>query len=263
MKVIDLYERHARAYDADRSRSLQERAWLDRFLGHVPAGGTVVDLGCGSGEPIARYLIDRGIGVVGVDASPSMIDMCRARFPDSEWLVVDMRELELERRFEGILAWDSFFHLGVDDQRDMFPRFARHARHGAPLMFTSGPAEGGDRFLLRRIALPRQPWYRRVPAPLEGERFRIERAGYAGRGMRRPHGVASDLRGVARGNRPPYRRGIPVGRALKNSAEGCRNTSLPGPPWRRLQLISPSLDRGCFRDWKSDARSAVSRCCER
>jgi len=142
MKVIDLYERHARAYDADRSRLLQERAWLDRFLAHVPPGGTVLDVGCGSGEPIARYLIDRGVGVVGVDASPSMIGLCQARFPDSEWLVIDMRELELERRFEGILAWDSFFHLGIDDQREMFSRFARHARGGAPLMFTSGPAEG-------------------------------------------------------------------------------------------------------------------------
>jgi len=142
MKVIDLYERHARAYDADRSRLLQERAWLDRFLAHVPPGGTVLDVGCGSGEPIARYLIDRGVGVVGVDASPSMIGLCQARFPDSEWLVIDMRELELERRFEGILAWDSFFHLGIDDQREMFSRFARHARCGAPLMFTSGPAEG-------------------------------------------------------------------------------------------------------------------------
>lgn len=52
------------------------------------------------------------------------------------------RALELNRRFDGILAWDSFFHLAMDDQRGMFPRFASHARAGAPLMFTSGPAEG-------------------------------------------------------------------------------------------------------------------------
>ncbi|MFW6201086.1 MAG: class I SAM-dependent DNA methyltransferase [Gemmatimonadota bacterium] len=140
--VIDLYERHARAYDRDRGRSLQERAWLDRFLSHVRPGGTVLDVGCGMGEPIAAYLIGRGFDVVGVDASPSMIERCRARFPDSEWFVGDMRELDLDRRFDGILAWDSFFHLGMDDQREMFARFAAHARRGAPLMFTSGPAEG-------------------------------------------------------------------------------------------------------------------------
>jgi len=140
--IIDLYERHAEVYDRDRGRALQERAWLDQFLGHVPAGGTVLDLGCGMGEPIARYLIERGVGVVGVDASSSMIRLCRTRFPDFDWLVADMRELDLGRRFEGILAWDSFFHLEANDQRAMFPRFAAHAQRGAPLMFTSGPAEG-------------------------------------------------------------------------------------------------------------------------
>jgi ubiquinone/menaquinone biosynthesis C-methylase UbiE len=51
--VIDLYERHARAYDRDRSRFLQERAWLDRLLGYVPPGGMVLEVGCGMGERIA------------------------------------------------------------------------------------------------------------------------------------------------------------------------------------------------------------------
>lgn len=140
--VLDLYERHARDYDGDRSRSLLERAWLDRFLIHVRPGGTLLDVGCGMGEPIARYFIDRGFSVVGVDGSPGMIELCRTRFPDAEWIVADMRKLDLHRRFDAILAWDSLFHLAMDDQRGMFPRLAAHAQPGAPLMFTSGPAEG-------------------------------------------------------------------------------------------------------------------------
>ena len=140
--IIDLYERHADSYDRDRGRSLQERPWLDRFLAHVPRGGTVLDIGCGMGEPIARYLIEREMDVVGVDSSPAMIGRCRERFPGAEWLVADMRALDLGRRFDGILAWDSFFHLGVDDQRAMFRRFGAHARPGAPLMYTSGTSEG-------------------------------------------------------------------------------------------------------------------------
>ena len=101
-----------------------------------------MDIGCGMAEPIARYVLENGFQVVGIDSSPSMIAMCRARFPDSEWLVGDMRELALGRRFDGLLAWNSFFHLNVDDQRAMFPRFAAHALPDAPLMFTSGPAHG-------------------------------------------------------------------------------------------------------------------------
>jgi SAM-dependent methyltransferase len=140
--IIDLYQRHARDYDRDRSRALQERTWLERFRGYVRPSGTILDVGCGMAEPLARYLIDAGYGVVGVDSSPSLIDMCRARFPNQEWLVADMRRLALGRRFDGVLAWDSFFHLKGDDQRAMFPRFAAHALPGAPLMFTSGNSQG-------------------------------------------------------------------------------------------------------------------------
>ncbi|BAH37850.1 MAG TPA: class I SAM-dependent methyltransferase [Gemmatimonas aurantiaca] len=140
--VVGLYERHAHIYDRDRGRSLQERAWLDQFLSHVPVGGTVLDVGCGMGEPIARYIIERGFSVVGVDSSPSMIARCHVRFPECTWHVADMRTLALGRRFDGIVAWDSFFHLGIGEQREMFPRFAAHVNAGAPLLFTSGPAEG-------------------------------------------------------------------------------------------------------------------------
>ena len=140
--VIDLCERHAHVYDRDRGRSLRERAWLDRFVDHVRSGGTVLDVGCGTGEPIARYLVSRGFCVVGVDASASMIERWRARFPGLECVVADMREFELGRCFDGVLARESFFHLGMDDQRAMFPRFAAHARPGAALLFTSGPDEG-------------------------------------------------------------------------------------------------------------------------
>lgn len=119
-----------------------ERDWLSRFLAHVPVGGTVVDLGCGMGEPIARHLIDQGRDVLGVDAAPAMIALCRERFPRQEWVVADMRGLALGRRFAGVIAWDSFFHLGHADQRAMIPVFAAHAAPGAPLMFTSGPDHG-------------------------------------------------------------------------------------------------------------------------
>jgi hypothetical protein len=53
-----------------------------------------------------------------------------------------MRRLALGRRFDGLLAWNSFFHLTREDQRAMFPVFAAHASPGAALMFTSGPSDG-------------------------------------------------------------------------------------------------------------------------
>ncbi len=138
-RIIGLYDRHVAAFDAQRGRRLFERTWLDRFLESLAPGGAVVDLGCGMGEPIAAYMIARGFTVTGVDSSPNMIRLCSERYPGQTWIVGDMRALSLPRQFDGILAWDSFFHLTPEDQRAMFPVFANHAGRHAALMFTSGP----------------------------------------------------------------------------------------------------------------------------
>jgi len=142
--IIGLYERHAHEWVGDRSRQTDffEKGWLDRFTAMVPAGGTILDLGCGPGKPMAAYLLAQGFDVFGVDSSPTMIALAQANFPDRQWLVADMRKLALGRRFAGIMAWDSFFHLDYDDQRRMFPVFRDHAAPGAPLLFTSGPRHG-------------------------------------------------------------------------------------------------------------------------
>jgi SAM-dependent methyltransferase len=119
-----------------------EADWLDRFCGLLPPRPAVLDLGCGAGEPIAGYLIEHGCDLTGVDSAPEMIALCEARLPRQAWRVADMRNLSLGRVFDGILAWDSFFHLCHDDQRRMFPVFRAHAAPGAALLFTSGPAYG-------------------------------------------------------------------------------------------------------------------------
>jgi SAM-dependent methyltransferase len=108
----------------------------------LPPCPAVLDIGCGSGEPTARYLAERGCKVTGVDSAPEMIAICQDALPQESWGVADMRNLSLGRSFDGILAWDSLFHLCQDDQRQMFPIFRSHAASRAALMFTSGPGHG-------------------------------------------------------------------------------------------------------------------------
>lgn len=142
--VAALYERHAAGWDEDRrhARPPGESGWIRRFASAAGAGGHVVDLGCGSGEPIGRDLMAAGLRVTGVDASPALIALCAQRFPEQEWLVADMRELALSRQFQGLVAWHSLFHLTPDDQTRMFPVFARHLAPGEALYHAClAPAE--------------------------------------------------------------------------------------------------------------------------
>lgn len=141
--IIGHYERHATAWDKDRASSAwNDRPWHDRFVAMLPKGAKVLDLGCGSGSPVARHMAAQGFKITGVDSSPTMISLCQSRLPGHEWIVGDMRRLSLAQSFHGILAWDSFFHLSYDDQRNMFGVFAAHAAPAAVLMFNAGPRHG-------------------------------------------------------------------------------------------------------------------------
>lgn len=140
--VLDVYQRHGLAWAELRTDELLEENWLDWFCYGMPAGAAVLDIGCGSGFPIAREIVRRGYDVTGLDGSEAMLALFQRNLPGIPTQLADMRQMDLKRRFTGLLAWDSLFHLSPEDQRAMFPRFQAHAGPRAALMFTSGNAEG-------------------------------------------------------------------------------------------------------------------------
>ncbi|NBD29732.1 MAG: methyltransferase domain-containing protein [Alphaproteobacteria bacterium] len=143
--TIETYDRVADDFLRRRARTLTERRWLDRMVGVAPSHGgrrRLLDVGCGTGLPIAAYLSERGLRVTGVDAAARMVAHFRTNLPQATAHLADMRTLAIGQPFDAILAWDSFFHLSPDEQRKMFPIFRRHASPGAALMLTTGPEEG-------------------------------------------------------------------------------------------------------------------------
>lgn len=113
------------------------KAWLDRFIAPLPRGGTVLDLGCGAGEPIARYLIGHYLDVVGLDYDRHAIDLARTRFPRQRWLYGDMRTVMLEETFDGVLAWNCLSVMGRIDQGRMATRAAAWLKPGGRLLFNA------------------------------------------------------------------------------------------------------------------------------
>ncbi|WP_419419419.1 class I SAM-dependent DNA methyltransferase [Legionella sp. D16C41] len=142
MKVYEVYDEIIDWFDNARTKSLMESEYLNLIVNTIPSKGSILDLGCGTGEPIAEFLIDKGFKVTGVDGSQKMIKLCSKRFPSERWIVADMRDLNLPQQFDAIIAWHSFFHLDPSSQRNMFKLFASHLKPDGVLAFTSGVEEG-------------------------------------------------------------------------------------------------------------------------
>lgn len=141
-EVYELYEQITDWFDNTRTKDGMEKEYLNLILSHLQNNAKILDLGCGTGEPIARFFIENGHFITGIDGSPKMIAMCKARFPEMEWLEGDMRKVSMKRSFDAVIAWDSFFHLNHADQRNMFKIFQAHIKPHGILIFTSGPNYG-------------------------------------------------------------------------------------------------------------------------
>ena len=138
----------ASAYDSIAERfakartGFRERIYVDRFIALATPGTHVLDLGCGTGIPIARYLIDHGFRVTGVDSSHAMLALARGHCPEAELVLGDMTELALEGPFGGIVAWDSVFHVPRARHARLFGEMSRLLAPGAPLLLSVGGSEG-------------------------------------------------------------------------------------------------------------------------
>ena len=149
-RIIDLYSDKAEDWIADRGRKLgtynptglAEADWFARFMAALPRGGTVLDVGSGSGWPVAAALTEQGFRVTGVEPSPKLRAHAQTTLPDAEWLEGDMRTFDLgPRRFDGLLGWFSLFHLSPADQRIALPRILSHAAERCVFMTCSGLGE--------------------------------------------------------------------------------------------------------------------------
>lgn len=104
VSVIDIYQRHGATWATLRSDHLTEGPWLDRFCALLAAEAAILDIGCGSGLPIAGELIRRGFDVTGIDGTPAMLALFQRNLPGVSAHLVDMRQLALGRCFSSLLA---------------------------------------------------------------------------------------------------------------------------------------------------------------
>jgi 2-polyprenyl-3-methyl-5-hydroxy-6-metoxy-1,4-benzoquinol methylase len=115
-----------------------EKKYLKLIVDTIPQSGSILDVGCGSGEPLAKYFIEKDYSLVGVDNSDVMIELCCQRYPKNKWLLMDMRSLNLDRQFDCVIAWHSFFHLPKEEQEAVLVNMICHVAESGLLVFTSG-----------------------------------------------------------------------------------------------------------------------------
>jgi SAM-dependent methyltransferase len=118
---ISVEHRHAQAAAFDNIGERYDQAFPHKegqvaagewLIGQLPAGGRILDAGCGTGLPTTRQLLDAGFAVTGIDISEVMLTLARQNAPEA-----DLRQLDLTRigqelgRFDAVVAFFSLLML--------------------------------------------------------------------------------------------------------------------------------------------------------
>ena len=136
-------------YEAVAAKYLQARsavgtARVRTWANGLPRGGRVLDLGCGSGEPVTRVLTEAGLEVYGIDASPTLLEALQANLPGVSVRCEDVLTSDCYGlKYDGIVAIGLVFLLDEGAQEQLLRKCALLLRPAAQLLFTA-PREKGE-----------------------------------------------------------------------------------------------------------------------
>lgn len=123
---------------------LQPEVKAQAFLSYLPSHSLVLDLGCGPGRD-AKYFVEQGHRVVGVDISSQMIDLARASVPEAEFFVSDIESLDLSpESFDAIWASASLLHVSKQAMPGALTALYRALKPGGVFYLSMKKGEGEE-----------------------------------------------------------------------------------------------------------------------
>ena len=142
----------ARGYDAiggiywERyGRSIVRDRWLGEMTVRLRPASRVLDLGCGTGMPVARRLTENGFNVIGIDGSANQIESARRNVPSAQFICADMTTVAFPARsFDAVAAFYSITHVPRQEHATLLGRIADWLKPGGLFIGSLGSGECAD-----------------------------------------------------------------------------------------------------------------------
>jgi SAM-dependent methyltransferase len=133
------YDALSRHYELAYPTDTKYQPWITDLSGRLPAGGAVLDIGCGCGVPVARDLVLAGHQVTGVDISEVQIQRARQLVPDASFIHADATTLDFPpTSMDAVVSFYMLIHLPLEEQPPLLQRIVGWLRPGGWFLGTMG-----------------------------------------------------------------------------------------------------------------------------
>jgi cyclopropane fatty-acyl-phospholipid synthase-like methyltransferase len=147
-KVKAGYDKAAQAYQSGRDQFKNEK-YLQKLTDLLVPNSTVLDVGCGSGKPVASFLVSAGHKVIGLDISEKQIELAKQNVPSASFKVRDMSALKQgEFAVDAIVSFYAIFHIPREEHTELLKKFNSFLTSGGLLLITMGSSawQGNEQF---------------------------------------------------------------------------------------------------------------------
>lgn len=135
------YDRIPRRYLVEREK-IDNWKEIEAFCSKLPSNAKILDVGCGTGVPIARYLIDRGFEMVGIDLSNEMVSIAQRKVPGGRFLQMNMTDMEFpSESFDGLISCYAVFHVPRNKHAAIFQSFYKILKPDGFMLASVGASE--------------------------------------------------------------------------------------------------------------------------
>ncbi len=115
--------------------------WLNKLLIQIEPGSSVLDLGCGSGNP-ADVEIAKKHKVTGVDISERQIDLARENVPDGNFIHSDAGSVDFpQNSFDAVVSFYTIEHIPREEHRTILQRVNQWLRPNGFFLISLEAAE--------------------------------------------------------------------------------------------------------------------------
>jgi 2-polyprenyl-3-methyl-5-hydroxy-6-metoxy-1,4-benzoquinol methylase len=133
------YDALSYRYRGDTEEPEHYATWLAELRERAPAGGAVLDLGCGCGVPLTRDLAASGYEVTGVDLSAVQIERARHLVAAARFLHADATQVRFSpSSFDAVVSLYALIHIPLSEQPPLLGRIGRWLRPGGWFLATTG-----------------------------------------------------------------------------------------------------------------------------
>lgn len=133
---------YAGVYRCDSRLTAVQVHYLEALRRLLPSHPGVLDMGCGTGIPFTRWLVEHGCAVTGIDFSQKHVAAARRNVPAATFIKGDYTAIDLAGPFDGIVAFYSIFHIPETEHAALFARLSGLLKMNGALLVTLGNAVG-------------------------------------------------------------------------------------------------------------------------